>query len=210
MWEDRPLCQGLSFGCYKESESTSHRLYAQATCLGTCLLSSENVVIEGNNVNVVTSTIPLYGNLTCILFDSGATHSLISSTYVKLCNLSTRPLEQNISVSTPVGSVVTCRKCVENCPILLGERTLPAKLVVFGLLGFDIILGMDWLSRYGAKIDCRKKEIVFRTSSNEKFKFCRSSERATPSLLLVVQAKRDVREGAQAYLAYVLANVIPR
>jgi hypothetical protein len=169
-------------------------------------LTSESVATEGNNINVVTGTIPLYGNLACVLFDSGATHSFISSTYVKLCNLSTRPLEQNISVSTLVGSVVTCRKCVKNCPILLGGRTLLAKLVVFGILGFDIILGMDWLSRYGAKIDCRKKEIVFHTSGNEKFRFCESNVRATPPLLSAVQARRDVKEGAQAYLAYVLAK----
>jgi hypothetical protein len=88
----------------------------------------------------------------------------------------------------------------------LGGRNLLAKLMVFGILGFDIILGMDWLSRYVAKIDCQKKEIVFGTSSNEKFRFCGSSVRATPPLLSVVQAKRDVREGAQAYLAYVLAK----
>jgi hypothetical protein len=85
--------------------------------------------------------------------------------------------------------------------IILGGRTLPTKLVVFGVLGFDIILGMDWLSRYGAKIDCWKKEIVFRTSCNEKFRFCRSSVRATPPLLSTVQARRDVKEGAHAYLA---------
>jgi hypothetical protein len=169
-------------------------------------LTPENVATKGNNVDVVTSTIPLYGNFASVLFDLGATHSFISSTYVKLCNLSTRPLEQNIRVSTPIGSAVTCRKCVENCPILLGGRTLLAKLAVFGILGFDIILGMDWLSRYGAKIDCQKKEIVFRTSSNEKFRFYGSSVRATPPLLSAVQAKRDVREGAQAYLAYVLAK----
>ena len=65
---------------------------------------------------------------------------------------------------------------------------------------------MDWHSRYGAKIDCRKKEIVFRTSSNEKFRFCGSSVRATPPLLLVVQARRDVKE-AHVYLAYVLAKL---
>jgi hypothetical protein len=164
-------------------------------------LTPENVATEGNNIDVVTGIIPLYGNLACVLFDSGATHSFISSTYVKLCNLSTRPLEQNISVSTHVGSVVTCMKCVEKCPILLGGRTLPAKLAVF-----DIILGMDWLARYEAKIDCRKKEIVFRTNGNEKFRFCGSSVQATPPLISAVQAKRDVREGAQAYLAYVLAK----
>jgi hypothetical protein len=29
------------------------------------------------------------------------------------------------------------------------------------MLGFDIILGMDWLSKYYASIDTRKREIVF-------------------------------------------------
>jgi hypothetical protein len=163
-------------------------------------LTLENAATEGDNANVIIGTVPLYGNFACVLFDSGATHSFISSTYMMLCNLSTRPLEQNISVSTPIGSAVTCRKCVVNCPILLGGRTLPAKLVVFGMLGFDIILGMDWLAKYGAKIDCRKKEIVFHTSGNE------TSVRATPPLLSAVQARKDVREGAQAYLAYVLAK----
>jgi hypothetical protein len=170
---------------YQPKQPTQARVYS---------LTPENVATEGN-FDVVTNTIPLHGNLARVLFDSGATHSFISSTYVKLCNLSTRPLEQNINVSTPVGSVVTCRKCVKNCPILLGGRTLRAKLAVFGILGFDIILDMDWLSRYRAKIDCWKKEIVFCSSSNEKFRFCGSSVRATPSLLSVVQAKRDVRKG---------------
>jgi len=36
---------------------------------------------------------------------------------------------------------------------------------------FDIILGMDWLSRMHAIIDCRKKSVVFRTPNQPKFEF---------------------------------------
>jgi hypothetical protein len=42
------------------------------------------------------------------------------------------------------------------------------------MLGFDIILGMDWLSKNYANIDCRKKEVIFRSPSEEEFKFCGS------------------------------------
>lgn len=86
-------------------------------------------------------------------------------------------------VTTPV---VTCWKCVENYHIVIGGRTLPANLVVFGMLGFNIILGMDWLSTYGASIDCRKKDVVFRPHGSEEFKFYGSHVRATLPLLSAV------------------------
>jgi hypothetical protein len=47
-------------------------------------------------------------------------------------------------VATPVGDTVTCKKYVGNCPIVIKERVLLAKLAVFGMMGFDVILGMDW------------------------------------------------------------------
>jgi hypothetical protein len=65
---------------------------------------------------------------------------------------------------------------------------------------------MDWLSKYDASIDCRKKEVTFRLPDNDEFKFCGSQACATPPLLSAVQAIKSVREGAQAYLAYVQAK----
>jgi hypothetical protein len=42
---------------------------------------------DKEDVDVVTGTIPLFGKLASTFFDSGATHSFISSTYVKLCSI---------------------------------------------------------------------------------------------------------------------------
>jgi hypothetical protein len=137
------------------------------------------------------------------LVDSGATHSFVSSTFGKLCHLSTEPLEHNICVATHVGDAVTCRKCVDNCPVIIEGKTLPARLAVFGMLGFDVILGMNWLSKYGVNIDWRKKEVTFRLYSIEEFESCKSYVQATPPLLSSVQAIKSVREGVKAYLAYV-------
>ena len=97
-------------------------------------LTPTNAEAEAGNTNVVTGIIPLSGCLACTLFDSGATHSFISSSYVKVCKLSMQPLEQNISVVTPVGDAITCRKYVEDCPIIVRDKTLPAKLAVLKCL----------------------------------------------------------------------------
>jgi len=162
---------------------------------------------EAKDADVVTGTIPLYGSLACTLFDSGATHSFVSATYAKLCDMNIEPLRQSITIATPVGDSLICRNVVENCPIIIEGRTLSANLVVFKMLGYDVILGMDWLSKDHANIDCRKKEITFRLSDAEKFKYCGSRVRATPPLLSAVQVRRSVRESDCVYLAYVMAKL---
>jgi len=167
----------------------------------------EGVEGDEEDADVVTGTIPLFGKVASTLFDSGATHSFISSTYIKLCSMTPRPLNQNITVSTPTGNVVTCRKFIENCPIIIGDRILPENLAVFQMLGFDVILGMDWLSKHYANIDCRKKEVIFHSPNEEEFKFCGSRVRATPPFLFAIQARRSISCGAQAFLAYVKAEL---
>jgi len=118
----------------------------------------------------------------------------------------TQPLNQIITVSTLAGDVVTCRKFIEDCPIVIEDRVLPENLAVFQMLGFDIILGMDGLSKYYASIDCRKKEVIFHPPSDVEFKFCGSRVRATPPLLSAIQARRSIRNGAPAFLAYIKAE----
>lgn len=64
-------------------------------------------------------------------------------------------------MATPVGDAITCRKFVEYCPIVIGGRTLLSNSVVFTMLGYDIILGVDWLSKYCANLNFFKKFILF-------------------------------------------------
>jgi hypothetical protein len=77
---------------------------------------------------------------------------------------------------------------------------------VFKSLGYDVILGMDWLSKYYASINCREKLVVFQLPGVERFKFNRSCMRATPLLLSAIQATRNIRQGALEFLAYVTAR----
>jgi hypothetical protein len=95
---------------------------------------------------------------------------------------------------------------VENCPINIKGRNLPINLSMFKSLGYDVILGMDWLSKYYASINCKEKVVVFQLPGVERFKFNGSCTRATPPLLSAIQATRNIRQGASASLTYVTAK----
>jgi hypothetical protein len=177
--------QGTQVSNYQPRQPAQAKVYS---------LTLGNIEADDNATNVVIGTIPLFGSVTCVLFDSGATHLFISSTFVKLYKLSTEPLDQNICVAIPVGDAVTCRKCVDRCPIVIEGRTLLVKLVVFSMMGFDVILGMDWPSKYKANIDCHKKKVTFRLQGIDEFKFCGSRVGATPPLVSAIQAIKNVRE----------------
>nr|CAD1827431.1 unnamed protein product [Ananas comosus var. bracteatus] len=72
------------------------------------------------------------------------------------------------------------------------------------LKDFDVILGMDWLSKYYANIHCGNKMITFREPGQEEFTYraCRSSRFA--ATVSATRARKLVNSGCTAYLATVV------
>ncbi|XP_035549700.1 uncharacterized protein K02A2.6-like, partial [Juglans regia] len=161
---------------------------------------------ETHDAGVITGRVRLYDFYACTLFDSGASQSFVSATFARMCNLVTEPLPQSLVVALPNGEIVCCSKVALGCPLDLGGRTLDADLIVFKLLGFDIILGMDWLYRYSANIDCRSRVIGFQLSDGDYLEFVGSKLKARPSIISAVQAKRDIACGADAFLVQVVST----
>jgi len=73
---------------------------------------------------VATGTLPLFSGRAVVLFDSGATHSFISTSYVIRYSLNIELLRIGVVVSTPVGKSVICTKIVRKSPIHIDGRTL--------------------------------------------------------------------------------------
>ena len=44
----------------------------------------------------------------------------------------------------------------------IGELVMPADLIVLAMHDFDVILGMDWLAKYRACMDCFHKIVTLR------------------------------------------------
>ena len=59
-----------------------------------------------------------------------------------------------------------CRLSVKLC-----NRTLAVDMLVLDTKGYDVILGMTWLSNYHAVIDCRNKNVIFRIPLQPELKF---------------------------------------
>ena len=53
----------------------------------------------------------------------------------------------------------------------LENRNFPTDLIVLSISEFDVILGIDWLTKYRAILDCGSKSTTFTMPREMSFKF---------------------------------------
>jgi len=109
---------------------------------------------------VVTGTLLLNSKPFCVLFDLGATHSFISTRFAMQLNLEDRRTKTNYRIKLSNDCVIKCAISYKLVPITIGGTTFPVDLIQFDLSDFDIILGMNWLHTYGAKIDYEDLKVI--------------------------------------------------
>ncbi|KAL3740026.1 hypothetical protein ACJRO7_021321 [Eucalyptus globulus] len=109
--------------------------------------------------NVVTSMVLLNDHVTYALFDPGATYSFIVGQYDKPVGLSPELLESVVSISTPLKDKVLAAVGYPNCKLVIDEREEMIDLIVLATYDFDVIIGMDWLTKQRTKMDCYRKAI---------------------------------------------------
>jgi hypothetical protein len=95
---------------------------------------------------------------TTVLFDSGASHSFISSSFVVKHQLPITIMKQTMLVSSP-GSEMRTKHICPTISITIRGVDFLANLIVLDSKGTDIILGMDWLRKYDGVILCAKRAI---------------------------------------------------
>jgi hypothetical protein len=93
-----------------------------------------------------------------ILFDSRASHSFISSSFVAKHNLLIGNMKHTMLVSSPGGEMRTMHICPA-ISISIRGVDFPSNLILLDSKGIDIILGMDWLIKYDRVIQCARKAV---------------------------------------------------
>jgi hypothetical protein len=101
---------------------------------------------------------PVESYPTKVLFDTGATHSFVSASWVESHNIPIEPMIPPLRVNSVGGKVQSNRIC-PNLRIEIREIDFPAILVVMGTQGLDFILGMNWLHRNQATVSCDKRTV---------------------------------------------------
>ncbi|KAL0539731.1 hypothetical protein IC582_023947 [Cucumis melo] len=153
---------------------------------------------------VVTGTLPVLGHYALVLFDSGSSHSFISSAFVSHARLEVEPLHHVLSVSTPSGECMLSKEKVKACQIEISGRVIEVTLIVLDMLDFDVILGMDWLAANHASIDCSRKEVTFNPPSMASFKFKGGGSKSLPQVISAIRASKLLSQGTWGILASVV------
>ncbi|XP_020109274.1 uncharacterized protein LOC109724753 [Ananas comosus] len=98
---------------------------------------------------------------------AGATHSFISRPFAQMHDIDIQLSGSTWRVEGPGRAFVIRKECLA-CPVQLGNWIMPTRMLVLKKLkDLHVILGMDWLSKYYASIDCKNKVMAFRELGQE-------------------------------------------
>jgi hypothetical protein len=130
------------------------------------------VAVEDAQVapDVIIGMILVNDNGTIVIFDSGASHSFVAANFVQKHNLPLSMLNNWMIVSSPGGDMHARHICPKVSILIRGVEFL-ANLIVLESKGFDMILGMDWLSKNKGMINCAKKAVRLTTSSGKEMEY---------------------------------------
>ena len=107
-------------------------------------------------------------------------------------------------MESPGSNSVIMNRVYSDCPIRIREYEFPGDLIKFSFREFDVILGMDWMSRHQVVVDCRMKRVTLRTPSGEEVTFICERSFHLSNVISATIARTIVRKGCEAYLAYVI------
>ncbi|GFY88890.1 hypothetical protein Acr_06g0008300 [Actinidia rufa] len=74
-------------------------------------------------------------------------------------------------VDTPIGGRTPLDRICRGCELVILDHHFVSDFIVLGMSGFDLILGMDWLSTFRATIDCFKRRVRICTLEGGCLKF---------------------------------------
>ena len=114
---------------------------------------------------VIASIFSLYDIEIHALIDPGSTHSYVCIEHVFDKIPVVEQLAYDMHVTSPLGHGISVNSVYINYPIVIQAREFLADLITLPFREFDFILGMDWLSKHRAIVDCGQKTVVLRCSN---------------------------------------------
>ena len=114
---------------------------------------------------VIAGIFSLYDFKMHALIDLGSTHSYVCMEHVFEKVPMMEKLAYDMHVTSPLGHSVSVNSVYRNCPIIIQAREFLAYLITLPFREFDLILGMDWLTKHRAIVDYGQKIVVLRCSN---------------------------------------------
>ena len=157
-----------------------------------------------NTSGTITGTLSIGNRNAIVLFYICATHSFISTSYVKNIYVAPTILLSVFSIGSPMGVTMYVNTQYLDYVVRVDERDLFVDILPIQMGDFDVILGMDWLERQRATIDCLGKRIIFGDLNSPNFEFQGSKPNGLGKFVSAIKPKRMLAHGCEGYLAHVI------
>jgi hypothetical protein len=102
-----------------------------------------------------------------VLFDSGASYSFVTNSFVEKHNIPNHPLKKKLLIRSPGGELRATHSCPQTKIEIRGLSFL-VELIILESSGIDVILGIDYLTKYDGVISCAKKMVILTSPQGER------------------------------------------
>ena len=115
---------------------------------------------EAVDQSVFQGTFLLFRLWARVLFDSGASHSFIATSCVRVLGLEVETLDEPLHVISPLGTKARIDRICRGYELEISGILLTVDLQVMDMSEFEVILRMDWLTAHRVVIDCDRMRVT--------------------------------------------------
>ena len=160
-----------------------------------------------NNEDVVAGNLIICSLPAYVLFDTGSSHTFVSTQFASRLNRKPEPLGYELVVSQPMTKGTVCSTVYRDCSVCIDETVIPTDLIPLEMQHFDVIFGMNWLSKNGATIHCLDKCVIIKNSEQKEVRLEGKGVVTPPYFVSMACAQRLLRKGCQGYLCNVMLSL---
>nr|GEV79788.1 putative reverse transcriptase domain-containing protein [Tanacetum cinerariifolium] len=121
-----------------------------------------------SNSNVVEGTFLLNNRYALILFDTSADRSFVSTAFSSLIDIIPTTLNHGYDIELADSRIILVNTLIQGCTLNFLNHPFNIDLMPVEMGSFDVIIGMDWLTKYHAVIVCDEKLVRAEDKLEEK------------------------------------------
>ena len=119
-------------------------------------------------------------------------------------------LDIHLDVEIVVDEILNVTSVFKSCEIEVSGVRFPIDLIPIVTKEISVIVGMDWLSRNQAIIDCDRQLIRVQTSNGGELVIQGEARKGRATICSAAKARRYLQHGCMGFLAYVAESHVEK
>ncbi|GJX63959.1 putative reverse transcriptase domain-containing protein [Tanacetum coccineum] len=161
------------------------------------------------DLNVVRGMFLLNQHLAIVLFNFGADKSFVSISLSSMLNIPPIIIDTFYNIEMADGNLVSTNTVIQDATLTLLNQPFKIDLMPIKHDSFDVVIGMDWLSKYHARIICDEK--VIHIPINDETLIIRGDQSKTRlNLISCIKTERYISRGCQVFVIQVMEKKLDK